>query len=160
MVATTSRPGSGHPVTQQADQTAVAARGSDGPLASAGRQLRHDYLTLAAATLLLAYAALAVGADLVAGGLVHTTPTTIDMRNTLSPPNPVHWLGTDDFGRDQLVRLLYGARVSLTIGLVAAAVNITVGVALGALAGYFGRRVDDVIVWLINTLRAVPTLFL
>jgi ABC-type dipeptide/oligopeptide/nickel transport system permease subunit len=148
-------------VTRQSDQLAASGQSSRGLLATAGRRLRHDYLTLTAATLLLVYAALAVGANLVASGLVHTTPTTIDMRNTLSPPNLFgHWLGTDDFGRDQLVRLLYGARVSLTIGLVAAAVNITVGVALGALAGYFGGRVDDLIVWLINTLRAVPALFL
>jgi peptide/nickel transport system permease protein len=161
MVATTPRPRSGQQVTRQSDQLAARGQSSPGLLATAGRRLRHDYLTLTAATLLLVYAALAVGADLVASGLVHTTPTTIDMRNTLSPPNLFgHWLGTDDFGRDQLVRLLYGARVSLTIGLVAAAVNITVGVALGALAGYFGGRVDDVIVWLINTLRAVPALFL
>ena len=82
------------------------------------------------------------------------------MRNALQPPSREHWLGTDEFGRDQLVRALYGARVSLTIGFAAAAINLTVGVALGAMAGFYGGRVDDFVVWLINTLRAIPTLFL
>jgi peptide/nickel transport system permease protein len=82
------------------------------------------------------------------------------MRNVLASPSPAHWLGTDDFGRDQLVRLLYGARVSLSIGLVAAAVNLTIGVSLGAIAGFYGRQVDDAVVWLTSTLRAIPTLFL
>jgi len=82
------------------------------------------------------------------------------MRNTLALPGPAHWLGTDDFGRDQLVRLLYGARVSLTIGLVAATVNVILGVSLGALAGFYGGRIDDAVVWVISTLRAIPALFL
>jgi peptide/nickel transport system permease protein len=133
---------------------------SQGLLAIAGRRLRHDYLTLAAAAVLLSFAVLAVGADVIASGVVHTTPTTLDMRNTFSPPGAGHVLGTDDFGRDQFVRLLYGARVSLSIGLIAASVNLTIGIALGMLAGYYGRRVDDVVIWLVSTLRAIPTLFL
>jgi len=159
-VATTRVVTATRPTTTAPEPAAPTKQASAGLLASAGRRLRHDYLTLAAASLLVLYAGLAVGADVVASSVVHTTPTTINMRNTLSPPGPGQWLGTDDFGRDQLVRLLYGARVSLTIGLVAAAVNLTIGVSLGALAGYYGRRVDDVVVWIISTLRAIPTLFL
>jgi peptide/nickel transport system permease protein len=129
-------------------------------LTIAARRLRRDYLTLGAAFVLLVYATLAVAAALIASQVVHTTPTTIDMRNALAAPSFAHWLGTDDFGRDQLVRVLYGARVSLSIGLLAAAVNLTIGVSLGAIAGFYGRRVDDVVVWLTSTLRAIPTLFL
>src|SRR5262249_12905318 len=91
---------------------------------------------------------------------MHTTPTTIDMRNVLSPPTFSHPIGTDDFGRDQFIRLLYGARVSLSIGLLAGVVNLGIGVSLGAIAGFYGRRVDDVVVWLTSTLRAIPGLFL
>jgi peptide/nickel transport system permease protein len=126
----------------------------------ARRRLRHDYLTLGAALLLVGYAALALAAQLIASQVMHTTPTTIDMRNVFLPPSFGHWLGTDDFGRDQFVRLLYGARVSLSIGLLAGAVNLSIGVSLGALAGFYGRQVDDVVVWLTSTLRAVPSLFL
>jgi peptide/nickel transport system permease protein len=138
----------------------VARQPSAGLLTMAGRRLRRDYLTLGAASLILVYALLAAAADLVATQVVHTTPTTIDMRNVLAQPSFAHVLGTDDFGRDQLVRMLYGARVSLSIGLLAAAVNLTIGVSLGALAGFYGRRVDDVVVWLTSTLRAIPGLFL
>jgi peptide/nickel transport system permease protein len=122
--------------------------------------VRRDYVTLTAAAVLLLYAVLALAADLMAAQVIHATPTAIDLRNAFAPPTVAHWLGTDDFGRDQLVRLLYGARVSLTIGLVAAAVNLTIGITLGAVAGFYGGRVDDLVVWLISTLRAIPTLFL
>jgi peptide/nickel transport system permease protein len=141
-----------------------AASVSSGPSAGlmtiAARRLRRDHLTLTAAALLGTYAALAVGAEWFASQVMHTTPTTIDMRNTLAPPSLAHWLGTDDFGRDQLVRLLYGARVSLSIALVAAAVNLTIGVSLGGVAGFYGRKVDDLVVWATSTLRAIPALFL
>jgi peptide/nickel transport system permease protein len=133
---------------------------SAGLLASALRRLRRDYLTVGAAVLLLVYAVLALGADLIASQVLHTTPTTIDMRNALAAPTLAHLLGTDDFGRDQLLRLLYGARVSLTIGLVAAVLNLTIGITIGAVGGFYGRRVDDAVMWLISTLRAIPTLFL
>src|SRR5262249_36773152 len=82
------------------------------------------------------------------------------MLDTFGAPSWKHPLGTDDFGRDQLLRLLHGARVSLAVGFLAAAINMTIGMTLGAAAGYFGGRVDDAIVWAINTMRAVPTLFL
>jgi peptide/nickel transport system permease protein len=146
---------------ERSEQTlARETRRSRGLLASAGSQLLRDRLTLVAGAVLVLYAVLAIGADFIATQVFNTTPTRIDMRSALQPPSREHWLGTDEFGRDQLVRALYGARVSLTIGFAAAAINLTVGVALGAMAGFYGGRVDDLVVWLINTLRAIPTLFL
>jgi peptide/nickel transport system permease protein len=133
---------------------------SSGLLQTAIRRLRRDHLTLAAMAVLAAFGLLAIGADLVAYQLFHTTPTTIDMRVTLALPSTAHWLGTDDFGRDQLVRLLYGARVSLSIGLIAALINLSLGILIGVVAGYYGGRIDDLVVWATNTLRAVPLLFL
>ncbi len=69
-------------------------------------------------------------------------------------------LGTDQLGRDQLLRLIYGGRVSLTIAYLASVMTVTIGVALGLLAGYYGKAVDDLISWGINTLSAIPPLFL
>jgi len=69
-------------------------------------------------------------------------------------------LGTDQLGRDQLLRLIYGGRVSLTIAYLASAMTVTIGVTLGLLAGYYGRAVDDLISWGVNTLSAIPPLFL
>ncbi|MCI0476068.1 MAG: ABC transporter permease [Anaerolineales bacterium] len=128
--------------------------------ASAWRRLRGDKLTLAAGGLLVLYGALAIGAPWIAQHIFHTTPEQIDLLNSLALPSAQHWLGTDNFGRDQFVRVLYGAQVSLLVGFSAAFVNLTIGILLGALAGFYGGVVDDVIVWLINTARGIPSFFL
>ena len=70
-----------------------------------------------------------------------------------------HWLGTDSLGRDQLVRLLHGARVSILIAFCAAGIAFALGTTIGMLAGFLGGRVDDCISWLINTFSSLPTLF-
>jgi ABC-type dipeptide/oligopeptide/nickel transport system permease subunit len=70
------------------------------------------------------------------------------------------WLGTDRYGRDILSRLLVGARVSLAVGLVAVILSLSIGIVLGAVAGYFGGVADNIIMWLINILWAIPTLLL
>ena len=69
-------------------------------------------------------------------------------------------LGTDQLGRDQFLRLIYGGRVSLTIAYLASIITVFIGITLGLLAGYYGRQVDDLISWGINTLSAIPPLFL
>ena len=70
------------------------------------------------------------------------------------------WLGTDKYGRDILSRLLIGTRVSLSVGLVAVAISLLIGVFLGSVAGYFRGRVDDAVMWLINVVWSIPTLLL
>jgi peptide/nickel transport system permease protein len=70
------------------------------------------------------------------------------------------WLGTDKFGRDILSRLLVGTRVSLSVGCIAVIISLSIGVFLGAIAGYFRGRMDDVVMWLVNVIWSVPTLLL
>lgn len=70
------------------------------------------------------------------------------------------WLGTDRFGRDVLSRLVIGARVSLSVGFIAVAISLFIGITLGAIAGYFRGWLDDVIMWLINVVWSIPTLLM
>lgn len=71
-------------------------------------------------------------------------------------PNGQHWLGTDTLGRDLFSRILYGGRVSLTVGLVATFVALTIGVTYGAIAGYFGGKADIVMMRIVDILYALP----
>lgn len=70
------------------------------------------------------------------------------------------WLGTDKFGRDILSRLMIGVRVSLAVGLITVFISLSIGVVLGAAAGYYGGKIDDIIMWLINVIWSMPTLLL
>lgn len=71
-----------------------------------------------------------------------------------------YWLGSDKFGRDILSRLLVGIRVSLSVGCIAVLISLSIGILLGAVAGYFRGRTDEAIMWLINVIWSVPTLLL
>lgn len=83
-----------------------------------------------------------------------------DPGNNLKPPSGKHWLGTDTEGRDVLSRMIYGTRISLTIGVVAVSIYVTIGIILGALAGYFGGRTDLWISRLIEVMICFPSFFL
>jgi len=90
------------------------------------------------------------------------TLDAVDWDRILIPPTfeNQHWFGTDANGRDMFVRTMYGARISLTIGVLTTLVALIIGVTYGAIAGYFGGRVDAVMMRMIDVLYAVPTLFL
>ena len=83
-----------------------------------------------------------------------------DLFNTLAGPSREHWLGTDNLGRDMLSRLIYGGRNSLTLGLISVALAAALGVILGAVSGYYGGKVDMVIMRLLDVLQAVPAILL
>jgi ABC-type dipeptide/oligopeptide/nickel transport system permease subunit len=87
-------------------------------------------------------------------------PLKIDLIHYLQRPSASHWLGTDVQGRDIWSRLVYGARVSLTVGLISQGIALLLGVSLGLLAGYYGRWVDEVVMRLADVTLAFPTLLL
>jgi len=78
----------------------------------------------------------------------------------LTAPSTQNWMGTDLHGRDLLTRLLYGARISLLVGLVGASISLVVGVAYGLVAGYFGGRLDNAMMRLVDILYALPRIVL
>jgi peptide/nickel transport system permease protein len=137
----------------------LARRPSRSFLSNALRSLARDRLTLFAAGLLVVFGALAALAPVITQ-VLGLQANAVDLTQRFQPPSAAHPLGTDDFGRDQLARLLFGARVSLSVGFLAAAINLTLGVGLGLVAALYGGRVDDLICWLINTVRSIPGLFL
>jgi peptide/nickel transport system permease protein len=85
-------------------------------------------------------------------------PTTTDLLGRFDPPGPVHLLGTDDAGRDVLVRLMTGGQISLLVGLIATLVGAVVGVAIGVAAGYFGGAVDGALMRVTDGVLALPLL--
>jgi peptide/nickel transport system permease protein len=87
-------------------------------------------------------------------------PAAMDMLERRAPFSATHWLGTDGLGRDELSRLIHGARISLVVGLCAPMIGLTIGGALGMLAGYFGGRAGSFVVGSMDVLLAFPPLIL
>lgn len=85
---------------------------------------------------------------------------TQDLTSRNQSPSATHWFGTDDFGRDQWVRIWWGVRISLFIGLLAAFLDIVIGVLYGGISAYFGGRVDDIMQRVIEIIYGIPSLIL
>lgn len=82
-----------------------------------------------------------------------------DLMKGAVPPDAINWLGTDDLGRDMLTRIMFGARVSLMVGLLSTFVSVTIGVIYGAISGYVGGRTDDIMMRIVEILYALPFTF-
>jgi peptide/nickel transport system permease protein len=119
------------------------------------RMLRHRGLVVGG-TLLLGIVILTVFAPAIAP----FDPLGVDVTAIMSPPSARHLLGTDALGRDLFSRVLHGGRVSLMLGVISVAISLSAGVLLGILGGYFGGRVDEVIMRFIDVLLAFPGLLL
>jgi len=85
-------------------------------------------------------------------------PNTTSVRERLQPPSAAHFMGTDDYGRDIFSRLLYGAGLSLQIAVIAQGISVSLGVTLGLISGWYGGRVDDLIMRLTDAIFAIPSL--
>ena len=87
-------------------------------------------------------------------------PSAIDLSNRLVGPSAEHPLGTDQLGRDLLSRMIYGSRISLSVGFVAVGISVLIGIALGSIAGYFGGRIDTLLMRFVDIMLCFPTFFL
>lgn len=125
-----------------------------GPWSEAWRRLRRNRMALFGGAVVASL--VLVGA--LANFLAPYDPYVIDLPERLSPPSRQHLFGTDDFGRDIFSRILYGARISLEVGILSRSVALSLGILLGVLAGYFGGKLDQTIMRLTDVMFAFPTL--
>lgn len=124
------------------------------PVAPVRRRRRVGALFVAS----VAWIALVALGAIFAHWLPIPSPTEIDFLGKRAPPSWQHWLGNDVLGRDVLSRLIYGGRVSLTVGLLAPVIGVVVGGTLGMLAGYFRGRLETFVVGGVDVLLAFPPL--
>lgn len=120
------------------------------------QRLRRDQLAVAGGVVVLFMILMAI----LAPALAPYDPNALDLSAQLVPPSPGHWFGTDDLGRDVLSRMLYGAQISLSVGFVAVGISLAIGITLGSLAGYYGGRLDQVVMWLVDVMLVFPSIFL
>ena len=121
----------------------------------------RDRLTIFAVSVLLIFTLICIFMPGVIENVFDLDVNSTNIPNRFKQPGESGYaLGTDQLGRDQFLRLIYGGRVSLTIAYLASTLTVFIGITLGLLAGYYGRQVDDLISWGINTLSAIPPLFL
>ena len=119
------------------------------------RYRRHRLALLGTAAL-----AILVGIALLAPWITTHDPLRVNMRDTKEPPNEVYVLGTDKAGRDMWARLAFASRISLSVGVVSVSIYIAIGTFLGAVAGYYGGRVDSLIMRFTDTVMSFPGLII
>jgi len=119
-------------------------------------RFRRNKLAMAGGAVLALLALLAAAAPLVAP----YDYAALDMSVMHASPSAAHWFGADQLGRDILSRVIYGARYSLSLGVLAMLVSNSIGIALGSLAGYFGGAVDNLILRFMDILQSIPGMLL
>ncbi len=120
------------------------------------RKLRADRRAMIGLGAIVLMVLLAVLAPLV----TQWDPTGIALANQLQPPSGAHWLGTDLQGRDVWARLVYGARISLSVGFLSQGISLAIGLSLGLIAGFYGKWVDEGVMRLADVTLAFPSLLL
>lgn len=126
-------------------------------------RFRRSKLAMSALLYVAIMSVIALLAPLLAhdgGSLIPFSPDSVSLGERLESPSKLHPLGTDDLGRDILSRIIHGARVSLTVGLLATVISLVVGSLLGAIAGYYGGAADWIVSRLIEVVLCFPFLFL
>jgi oligopeptide transport system permease protein len=122
------------------------------PWRDAWHRLSRNHLAVFGGVTLIVLTALCVAGPWFMGNDYQSQ----DLQLGAVPPSAAHWLGTDTLGRDLFARLLYGGRISLLVGLIATVVALVIGVTYGAIAGFFGGKLDSVMMRIVDILYALP----
>ena len=120
----------------------------------AGRRLFRNKLAVICLGIIIVY----IGLALLSWWGVIASQYSVTGPDSYAAPSSTHLLGTDIFGRDVLLRTIHGIRIAISIGLVTSLIASPIGVTLGAIAGYFGGRIDEFIVWFYTTMDSIPDL--
>jgi len=129
-------------------------------LAASWARLKKDKIAIVALVILASIALLSFASPWIATFILRHDPNEINLDRIFAPPDAQNWIGTDEYGRDVLARVLYAGRVSLSIGLTVSAVSMTLGVMVGLVSGFFGGLIDDISNAVIQTLMNIPLIFL
>jgi peptide/nickel transport system permease protein len=155
-MAVTVPPSLGSPGTPPSDTLhELSAPADASPWRDVWRRFRRNKLAMVGLAVIVLLVLTAIFAPLIA----RHDPLAISSQ-TKQPPSAEHWFGTDSIGRDLFSRIVYGARVSLTVGVSAALLATTIGCLLGAIAGYYGGLLDNVLMRVTDILLAFPYLIL
>jgi peptide/nickel transport system permease protein len=133
---------------------------SQGYIQQAWRRLRKQRWAMVALGVIVFISLVTIASPWINANILHTDPNAVRLSQRFQPPSAQHPLGTDDFGRDQLARLLVAGRVSLAIGFMLAVIALTIGIAFGLIGGYYGGGVDDLVNALTQVVLNIPTFFL
>jgi len=140
----------------------IALPASDSPLRRVYGRFLRDRLAVAATVIIAFFFSIALLAAVCVALHIPMPmdPNATNLAAKLLPPSGAHWLGTDNLGRDVLSRMVAGSMISLTVGFVAMAVSLGIGIVLGAVSGYFGGWVDNVLMRIVDALQCFPSFFL
>jgi len=121
-------------------------------------RFRKNKLALVGLTLLICLASVAIFADLIAN--YEEKAITQNIRQRLQKPSPDHLFGTDHLGRDLFARIIHGARISISLGILTICISVSVGAIIGAVSGYYGGKLDNVLMRIMDVIIAVPNILM
>jgi peptide/nickel transport system permease protein len=151
-------------MTATADAAPVTTISSapDSPFRRVTTRFFRDRLAVLSLAFIAIFFSIAVvaGILLLLGLPMPLDPNATDLQAKLQPPSAAHWFGTDNLGRDVLSRMVAGSTISLTVGFVAMAVSLGIGIVIGAISGYFGGWVDNILMRIVDALLCFPSFFL
>ena len=148
--------------TVEAASISATPPAPDSPLRRVALRFFRDRLAVLSLVFIAFFFSIAVvaGILMLAGLPMPLDPNATNLEAKLQPPSAAHWLGTDNLGRDVLSRMVAGSTISLTVGFVAMAVSLGIGIVVGAISGYFGGWIDNVLMRIVDALLCFPSFFL
>ena len=145
------------PLSDEEKEFDQIVRPSVGYWADAWRRLKGNKVALVSLIMIIIIVIFAFLGPILMEKIMGYTYYDTNLQGTDIRPNAQHWFGTDNLGRDLFVRTMYGARYSLIIAISAAAINLVIGVLYGGIAGFFGGKVDNIMMRIVDVLYSIPT---